>query len=269
MAKGGGSSQTTVQKSEPWKEQVPYLKEIFNEARALYRSNKPSYFPKSTVAPLSAETEAALAMQAARARAGSALTAPAREQVQAVLRGDYLNAGNPAFAAMAQRVADEVTPRVNSQFAAAGRYGSGAHAATLGRALADEIGALAYRNYADERANQLKAAALAPQLARADYADIDRLAAVGARRDELAQALLNDEVARFNFAQALPFDKLAQYQDFITGSYGGTRTLTQPYTRGGSVLSGLQTGAAVGSAINSPWGTVIGAGLGGLLAGFL
>jgi hypothetical protein len=227
MAGGGGSKTTTVEKSEPWSEQAPYLKEVFGQAQALYRSNKPKHFAGSTVAGLSPETEAALRMQANRARAGSPLGTAAVNELQATLRGDYLGQANPYFAQMAQRVADTVTPQVNSQFAAAGRYGSGAQSGALGQALAHEIGALAYQNHADERANQQRALALAPELAQQDYADIDRLAAAGAQRDRLAQAQLDDRINRFNFEQQLPFNKLAQYQDLISGNYGGTRTATQ------------------------------------------
>lgn len=240
MAKGGGgSTQTTVTQSQPWSAQIPYLQEIFGQAQSLYRSNTPQYYTGATVAPTAPESEWALAMQAARAAQGSSMNALAAQQLQASLAGQYLDQGNPMFAQMAQRVADTVTPQVNSQFAQAGRYGSGAHSAALGEALGREIGALAYQNYADERANQLRAAALAPELAAQDYADIDRLAAVGAQREAIAQALINADIARFNFEQSLPFNKLAQYQDLIAGNYGGTRTETQQFYRQPGALEAI------------------------------
>jgi hypothetical protein len=239
MAKGGGSNTTTVSQAGPWAAQVPYLQEIFGKAQALYNSNTPQYYSGATVAPTAPETEQALALQAARATQGSPLNAWAAQQAQASLGGQYLSAGNPYFAQMAQRVSDAVTPQVNSQFAQAGRYGSGAHAGALGQALGREIGALAYQNYGEERANQLRAAALAPELAAQDYADIDRLAAVGAGREATAQALIDADIARFNFQQSLPFNKLAQYQDLIAGDYGGTRTETLQQRRVPSTLDAL------------------------------
>lgn len=242
MAKGGGSTTTTVAQAQPWSAQIPYLQEIFGQAQSLYRSNTPQYYPGATVAPTAPEAEQALAMQAARAAQGSPLNVLAGQQAQATLAGQYLAQGNPYFAQMAQRVADTVTPQVASQFAQAGRYGSGAHAGALGQALGREIGALAYQNHADERANQLRAAALAPELAAQDYADIERLAAVGAQREAIAQALINADIARFNFNESLPFNKLAQYQDLIAGNYGSTRTETQQtYNRPGTLdtLGGL------------------------------
>jgi hypothetical protein len=270
MAKGGGgSTQTTVSNVQPWSAQIPYLKEIFGEAQKLYRSNTPQYYPGATVAPTAPEAEQALAMQAARAAQGSPLNVLAAQQLQASLGGQYLAQGNPWFAQMAQRVAEAVTPQVNSQFAAAGRYGSGAHSGALGQALGREIGALAWQDYAQERENQLRAATLAPQLAAQDYADIERLAAVGAEREAMAQALINADIARFNFNESLPFNKLAQYQDLIAGDYGSTRTETVPVFRGPSLLSGATAGAELGLGLGGgAWGGLIGAGLGGLLSWF-
>jgi hypothetical protein len=267
MAKGGGSTQTTVAQTQPWSAQIPYLQDIFGRAQALYNSNTPQYYPGATMAAPAPESEQALAMQATRAAQGSPMNALAAQQVQASLGGQYLQ-GSPYFGQMAQRVAETVTPQVNSQFAQAGRFGSGAHAESLGQALGREIGALAYQNYADERANQLRAAALAPQLAAQDYADIERLAAVGGQREQLAQELINADIARFNFEQSLPFNKLAQYQDLIAGNYGSTRTETVPVYRGANVLGGAATGAQIGMGIGGPWGGAIGAGLGGLLSWF-
>lgn len=227
MAKGGGSTSTTVAQAQPWSAQIPYLQEIFGQAQSLYRSNTPQYYPGATVAPTAPEAGQALAMQAARATQGSPLNALAGQQLQAALGGQYLMQDNPYFAQMARRVADTVTPEVDSRFAQAGRYASGAHSGALGQALGREIGALAYQNYAQERDNQMRAATLAPQVAAQDYADIERLAAVGAQREAMAQALINADIARFNFNESLPFNKLAQYQDLIAGNYGGTRTETQ------------------------------------------
>src|SRR5690606_40579026 len=67
--------------------------------------------------------------------------------------------------------------------------------------------------------------------------------AVGAAREQMAQALINDQIARFNYAQQLPYNKLAQYMGLIQGNYGGTEMTTQPYDRriGASMMSGAGT----------------------------
>jgi hypothetical protein len=272
MAKGG--STTTTQTSEPWSEQIPYLKNIFSEAERLYAAPGPDYFPGATVAPFSPETELALNAQAARAMAGSPLTRAAGEALGDTLSGGYLGA-NPylqgaidsAGRGVVRNYRNAVTPGVDSSFAQAGRYGSGAHLAAhsnaqqnLAQQLADISSGMSYQNYGDERARMQQAAMAAPALAQQDYLDIAQLAAVGRAREGGAQSLIDDQVARYNFAQQLPYNKLAQYAGLIQGNYGGTTTATQ--SSGGA---GPLRGAATGFALGGPWGAAIG-GLGGLLS---
>lgn len=287
MSGGGGSNSTTVQKADPWKGQQPYLQEIFREAQRLYNAPGPDYFPGATVAPFSRETEAALEAQAARARAGSPLTAAGQNELQRILGGQYLNA-NPhldqaidiASRGLARNYRNAVQPGIDSSFSAAGRYGSGLHQAAQAQAeqalaaqLGDIAAGLAWRDYGAERAAMQRAAALAPQLAAADYADIAQLGAAGRMRDQMNQALINDQIARFNFAQQLPYNKLAQYMGLIQGDYGGTVTTTAP-RQGASLLEGALAGGGLGATIGStftgigPWGPLVGLGLGGLLTLF-
>src|SRR5262249_33123135 len=65
--KGGsdGGTTTTVQKSEPWTEQKPFLTYGFNQAKNNYLTQQPQYFPGETVAPFSPETQQALSLEAA------------------------------------------------------------------------------------------------------------------------------------------------------------------------------------------------------------
>ncbi len=80
---GPSDTQTTVQKSEPWAQQIPYLvgdpkkgiPGLFPEANRLYQLPGPRYYQGQTVADMSPERAAALAAQAARAQSGSPLMA--------------------------------------------------------------------------------------------------------------------------------------------------------------------------------------------------
>jgi hypothetical protein len=285
----GGGSQTTVQRSEPWSRQIPYLlgdpkagiTGIFPEANRLYQSEGPRYFPGQTVADIAPERQSALAAQAARATNGSSLTAAGAAELERTLGGAYL-AGNPylqsAIDAAARGVArnyqNAVAPGLDSTFALAGRYGSGAHVAAheaaernLAAQLADLAGNLGYQGYAAERANMLNALGAAPAFAQADYADIAQLADVGRTREAMAQALINDQVARWNFEQQMPADKLRQYAALVQGNLGGTTSTTQPYSAGAGILGGASTGAGIGGTFG-PFGAGIGALLGGLLGAF-
>ena len=290
MAGGSRGSTTTVQQTDPWKVQQPFLADIFGEAQRLYDAPGPLYFPDPTVAPFAPETQAALRAQAARAMTGSPLNTAGQREVQRSLAGNYLganpylqNAVDIASQGLTRNYRTAVAPGIDSAFSLAGRYGSGAHEAAQSQAqqnLADQLGdvasGIAYRNYGDERTNMLQTLALAPQFAAQDYLDAERLASVGATREAQQQALINDQIARFNFAQQLPQNKLAQYLALIHGDYGGTTTTTQPYVRtsGSNFLTGAVTGAGLGgklfpaSSALGPWGPALGAGIGGLLSLF-
>ena len=290
MSGGSRGSTTTVQQADPWAGQQPFLADIFGEAQRLYDAPGPLYFPGQTVAAFAPETQAALRSQAARALSGSPLNAAAQREAQRSLAGNYLDA-NPylqnaidiASRGVTRNYRTAVAPGIDSTFSLAGRYGSGAHQAVQSQAqqnLADQLGdiasGIAYRNYGDERTNMLQALALAPQFAAQDYLDAERLASVGATREAQQQALINDQIARFNFAQQLPQNKLAQYLALIHGDYGGTTTTTQPYVRtpGSNFLTGATAGLGLGSDLMSaipkigPWGPALGAGIGGLLSLF-
>ena len=106
----------------------------------------------------------------------------------------------------------------------------------------------------------------AEEKAQADYADIAQLAAVGQAREQMQQALVNDQIARFNFTPQLPFNKLAQYAGLIQGNYGGTTTTTAPYNRGEALLNGASAGVGLAKEIfgdNLAWpGGLLSAGLG-------
>jgi hypothetical protein len=294
---GPSDTQTTIQKSEPWVQQIPYLAGdpkkgipgLFPEANRLLQSEGPLYYPGQTVADMAPERAAALAAQAARAQNGSPLMSASQAELGKTLSGAYLNA-NPflqhAIDAASQGVTrnyqDAVAPGIDSAFSLAGRYGSGAHMAAhdaaeknLAAQLGDLAGNLGYQGYATERANMLNALNAVPAYAQADYGDIAQLADVGRQREAAAQALINDQVARWNFAQQMPADKLAQYAQLIQGNYGGTTTTTAPYSSGAGMLGGIGSGSSllggIGSAFSSAFPNTLGAfgGPFGMLAGGL
>lgn len=254
MGFGGGGGSTTTQHVDmgPWEDQQPFLRFGFDQARDLYDSGMPAYYPGATVAPFSPETADALRLQRERALAGSPLTEAAQGMLAGTIRGDGLAAGNPYLQGAMDAVAHQVVPRVAAQFEGSGRYGSGLHAGATAQALTDAAADMAYRNYADERARQLQAAQAAPQLAAADYADIAQLGQVGAMRDQQAQAVLDAGVKRWDAEQAAGWDRLAKYMAAIGGNYGQsgtttetTRTRTNPFMAGLGALGqvvGIGTG---------------------------
>jgi hypothetical protein len=129
--------------------------------------------------------------------------------------------------------------------------------------------------YGQERKRQLGAASMAPALAGLDFADIGRLAQVGGQRESLQRERLQDQIRRFQFAQAEPLDRLQRYAALVAGgSFGSEGTQQIPYMRqpssfGKDLLGGALGGAQLGASFGGPMGAGLGALGGGLLSGFL
>lgn len=272
---GGGGDSTTTQKSEPWSGQQNYLKAAYREAKTNL-NNPMEYYQGDQVAPFSPETEQALAMQTQRAQTGSPLVNLAQGEAQKSMSGDYLDAGNPHFQQMADRIRGQVQPAIDARFATAGSAGSPLANRALGMGLGDAIGGLAYQNYGDERTRMMQNQALAPELANQDYYDIGRLSEVGATRENLNQQQINAAMQQHQFEQMEPWQRLQMYNQIIQGSSPGAQITTNSSGAGGrsglamgatGALGGAATGAAMGSMIG-PWGTaggaLVGAGLGAL-----
>lgn len=241
---GGGGSQTVNTQVQPPSYAMPFLQYGLDEARAQYDSNAPNYYPAQTVVGFSPESEMSLDMMRDRALDPNSMTAQTANVVQQNLMGT-----NPLMSAAFQPVVNEV----QSQFAKAGRYGSGANQQALAAALAP----------AALQAQQT-AIAQAPQI---QNQDLSQLAAVGSAREGQAQAELQDQVNRFNFEQNIEQQKLKDYLALVGGGTVGSNTI-QPVQRNtaasalGGALGGAQLGAAAGF---SPMLGAVGGGLLGLL----
>lgn len=315
---GGGGTTTTVQKADPWEGQMPYLSDwhqwgnnpdnpyqgVFPNAYKLYVEGKlaPDYYEGNTVAGQSDWTKQALQMQADRAMNGSQLINDASDAMGNVMTGQALqgNQGLNTLNQMAQEdnpYADELYNRANSQaqaginanFNAAGRYGSGAHAA----ASADAANNLANQMYGsmwDKRASaaqsagqlynqgigqQIMGAGQAQQLGNQAYTDSAALSEAGGVMDDYNQQLINADIDRWNYDQNKALQALSNYNQLIQGNYGGTTTSTgQVQNYGGNRLGNVAGGALAGGGLGymlggaaSPW-IAGGAALGGLLGLF-
>lgn len=78
---GGGGGGTTVQKTEPWKGQQPYLRDVYSEAQKLFDAGPNVYYPGQTIADQSDWTKKALDDLA------NYYTNPGNKQAQAALSG--------------------------------------------------------------------------------------------------------------------------------------------------------------------------------------
>jgi hypothetical protein len=117
----------------------------------------------------------------------------------------------------------------------------------LAQSLTGTAGQLAYQNYAAERARQQSATMAAPELAQADYADINKMLAAGQFGEGYEQQALEAAKQKFAYEQNLPQAQLQTYLSNIGAVPRGTTSTSQtPFytnplaTNLGTGLLGLQ-----------------------------
>lgn len=274
----GGGNQKVKTTTEPWSGVQPFLKSAYRDAEDAYQQGAPQYYGGNTVAPMSGYTKGALDSMAQRAQQGSPLVQAAQGQLTNTLSGQYLDAGNPYFQnavnaairPVTQQYNDVIMPGLNSDFAMAGRYGSGSHqlaSADTSNQYMNTIGdissQMAYQNYGDERQRQIQGMLFAPELANQDYRDISMLGQAGAGYDRYNQALIDADKAKWDYGQTADMQHIANYLGLLNDNPYSASTSTQP---GPNAVTGTLGGALTGAGIGSAFGPV-GTGVGALLGG--
>ena len=245
MSKGGGSTQTIQSGTMANPFAQPFIKYGMGEAKKLYQSATPQYYPSSTVVGFSPETQQALSGIRAQASAGSPMVPAVQQAVMQNLTGT-----NPLFQAGLKPTIDAAMQGAMSS----GRYGSGYAQKAIAEAVAPQV-------YAAQQA----AIQQAPAAYEFGFADMNKLAQVGAAREAQEQAELQADINRFNFEQARPAQKLADYLTMIQGGSSALGGGVQQVQRNPALgfLSGAMGGMQLGQ------GTGIGGGAGALLGGLL
>lgn len=182
MGQSSPSTQTVRNETvvDPFTQQ--WRGQLYNEAKNLYRDGPMEYFPNSTVTPYDARTYAGLdmlenvaqegipaysqAVQAVTGQLGS--VNPATQYAQdfadgntagtQAMAGFLPGAENPYLDRMYEQGAERVMNDVNTQFAKAGRLGSGAYTEALGDSLGNLYTNIYAPAYETERNRQMSAA---------------------------------------------------------------------------------------------------------------
>jgi hypothetical protein len=306
--------QSTTQTSSIDPALLPYLTQGLERAQSLFLTGQqPEFFPGQTYVSPSAATTESIAQQEAIARQQSPVLQQAQQAFQSSLggigqtaQGGFLNA-NPFQAQMMQAAtrpleqafSQQVLPGISSLYSKSGRLGSGSMERALGtasegfgRALGDITSNIAGSQFQQERGlmqqAQLGQAALAqaaPSIYGQQFLPSQTLGQVGAQQEAIAAQPLQEQLARFQFGQQLPYQQLQGYLSSVygspMGSYG-TQTTQQPLYQnrttgalGGALAGGLggyalgQAFPSIGGALGSSYAApLIGAVGGGLLGGF-
>jgi hypothetical protein len=203
----------------------PYLGYGLQQAQQMYQGGGPQYYGGQTYVAPSATTQTGLQALEARAKLG-----------------------NPFKTTLGD---------IASKSSLAGRYGSGAMGSlqdratgAFGQQLTNTAGQLAYQNYEAERQRQQAATMAAPQMAGADYQDIQQLLQAGQMREGYQGQQQQADIAKFNFLQNQPQQNLQNYLSLVYGNpLGRVASSTTSGTQDTSNLQNLLGLAAVGGGL--------------------
>ena len=241
----------------------PYLGYGLQQAQQLYQGGGPQYYGGPTFVAPSTTTQTGLQALEARASLGNPLLQSAQNQLQNTVSGGFLG-GNPFFqgafapaAKAAEMQYKQTLGDIGSKASMAGRYGSGAMGSLqdratgqFGQTLANTAGQLAYQNYEAERQRQQAATMAAPQMAGADYQDIQAMLQAGQAREGYTGAQQQADIQKFNFLQNQPQQNLQNYLSLVYGNpLGRVASQTTSGAADTSTLQNVLGLAAVGGGL--------------------
>jgi hypothetical protein len=237
----------------------PFLSYGLTEAQKLYQAGGPQYYSGQTYVSPSETTQTGIQALEARASQGNPLLSSAQGQLQNTISGGFLQ-GNPFFQGAFQPAAQAAQSRfeqtlgdVGSAASRAGRYGGGAMQTLQDRAsgqfaksLADTAGSLAYQNYEAERGRQQAATMAAPEMAQADYQDIQNMLKAGQMREGYTGQQQQADIARFNYEQTQPQQNLTNFLSSVYGNPLGRQNSMTSFQEPSNFQNLLGTAALLG-----------------------
>lgn len=250
---GTGDQESTVETrvNLPGFIEMPLMDEL---RRLEVIANRPrEFFPGQTFAGLTPTQEGALA-QREQLLGMSPFIDTAGENLLATARGDFLTP--TALTTAAQGQINRLVPGISQSFEAAGRGGSSAQQRAVSEGITNALGDVFNR----ERQRQLAAAQLAPSFQQARLAPSQELFNIGAIRQNIAQQDINEQMARFNFAQDEELARRSQFLNSLLGAgsltAGQTQSATSPGVSPIQALTGLGlAGAGIASGLAPLFGS--------------
>jgi len=279
MSKGGGGGTNTIQKADPYIGQQPYLLDLYSQAQNQF--NTPlQFFPGQTYANPTDTQLAAENLQVATALGGqTAVNQSLMPALQSQLAGPANVANNPFLASATQAALRPLLSQTEGLLQQARRDATGTgnlggtrqailEQGVIGDYLrqAGDVSAGMYNDaYSQAIDAQSRAVGLAPQTLASLQIPAQQLSQVGAAQQARQQQAINDQRARFEFAQMEPSNRLTRYSNvagtnilpgttssMVDGGGGGLGTMGTIGALGGGLYGGLSGATFMGAAAGGP-----------------
>ena len=280
---GGGGGDVKV-KNEPWGKVSGYLEEIPPWLREQALTPK-TFFPGQTYAGLSPQQQAAQqynlgyagylmpAMQDTFMAYRQGMTAPENITQNPLINQQIQSAVRP----VTQQYEEQVMPSIQRNAIGIGNYGGSRQGVAEGlasRGYMDTVGDIstgiysnAFNKGLDQQARMM---ALGPQVFNMGMMPGQLMGQVGAENQFMNQKAIDEAMARHQFNQNEPTQRLTDYWNTLWGAGGGTQTMPNPNAQ--SPLAGMIGGGLTGASaaglmgLSNPWMAGLGAlgALGGL-----
>lgn len=236
MSKTGGTT-TSRSISGPPPFQAPYINELLGESQRLYREHTPSFYPGSTVADFSPSEKRAFSMwgdyyfpqvsdladSATRGFKFGTETAINPESNPYLMPAIEASTGN-----IFRELSERALPNIRAGYTQGGSFGGSRQA--LSEALATELAtkaALESRNallggaYGQGLQTFGQTMAQAPMVAGLRMLPMEVFSAIGGQERAMEQANINESIARHEYGQNLPYNRLIEYGNVLRYPYGG------------------------------------------------
>ena len=274
MGKSSGTTKS-VSATNPATFQQPYIDKLLGESQRLYDTAGPQFFPGSTVAGFTPSEQLGQQMLSSQAYANSVNTDNLSPAVHYGLTA-YNVADNPVVKSMSDaatnpimtQLREQVLPGIRSGATLTGTQGSTrqgiaeAQGIERGTRAAMDTSAGIYGNAYQQGLNLLSnTLGQQPALMTMAYQPGQIVSGVGAQERDLAQAKINEDIARWTYNQQLPYTMLAEYGNAVSKPFGGTsanEVVATGDNTGQSIGAGLAGIGSILSIINALKGLGIG-----------
>lgn len=240
MGKKGSSTQTTENKPPAWAQ--PLFASSADEAQKIYDSGAGgNVYQGQTVAGLGSTTQSGIS-GVRNAVSGLPGATSSANNLSAMASGANLN-GNPYFTENLNNQLDQTASLINSKMSGAGRYGSGANSAVLGRELGNIATSAFSDQYNRDVGNMLTANNMIDQsnsnLFQNRIAGNQAVINAGQIEDANNQAKLTADFTKWQSEDMQPWTRLGLLQSAAAGSAGNYGTNTQTQTQPFNAMQGI------------------------------